>query len=57
MGHEDGPGKQRGTGNGSHQLPVYADDVNILGENTSIIGEKKEVILDAKKEVSLEFNK
>ncbi|KAJ4444182.1 hypothetical protein ANN_05972 [Periplaneta americana] len=35
--------------NGLHQLLVYADDVNILGENTGIL-------LEASKEVGLEVN-
>jgi hypothetical protein len=26
--------------NGTHQLPMYADDVNLLGENTNNIKEK-----------------
>jgi hypothetical protein len=35
--------------NGTHQLLVYADDVNLLGDNT-------ETLIDASKEVGLEVN-
>jgi hypothetical protein len=35
--------------NGTHQLLAYADDINIVGENT-------EILLEASKEVGLEVN-
>jgi hypothetical protein len=35
--------------NGTHQLLVYADDVNLLGDIT-------ETFIDARKEVGLEVN-
>jgi hypothetical protein len=33
--------------NGTHQLLAYADDVNIMGDNTDTI--KKEALFDASK--------
>jgi hypothetical protein len=42
--------------NGTHKLPAYADDVNILGENIDIIQKNTEALLDASKEVGLEVN-
>jgi retron-type reverse transcriptase len=33
--------------NGTHQLLVYADDVNIVGENIDTIQRKRTYILDA----------
>jgi hypothetical protein len=44
--------------NGTHQLLVYVDDVNLLGNNTSIDTVKKriETLIDASKEVGLEVS-
>jgi hypothetical protein len=42
--------------NESHQLLVYADDVNLIGENVKIIKKNRGSLLDASKEVGLEVN-
>ena len=42
--------------NGTHQLLVYADDVNILGGSVRAIKEKEEALIVASKEIGLEVN-
>jgi hypothetical protein len=42
--------------NGTHQLLVYADDVNLLGDNIETINKNTETSIDASKEVGLEVN-
>jgi hypothetical protein len=42
--------------NGRHQLLVYADDVNLLDDNTDIIKKNTETLTDASKEAGLEEN-
>jgi hypothetical protein len=42
--------------NGTHQLLVYDDDVNLLGENINIIKKNAETLLDVCKEIGLEVN-
>jgi hypothetical protein len=42
--------------NGTHQLLAYADDVNLLGDNTDTIKKNTETLIDASKEVGLEMN-
>ena len=42
--------------NGTHQLLVYADDVNILGGSVHTVKENAEALVVAKKEIGLEVN-
>jgi hypothetical protein len=40
--------------NGTHQLPVYADDVNLLEDNIDTIKKNTESLIGADKEVGLD---
>jgi hypothetical protein len=42
--------------NGTYQLLVYADNVNVLGDNRHTIKENTETVTDASKEVGLDVN-
>jgi hypothetical protein len=42
--------------NGTHQLLVHADDVNLLGGSVDTIQKNTETLIDANKEVGLEVN-
>ncbi|KAJ4444915.1 hypothetical protein ANN_06714 [Periplaneta americana] len=42
--------------NGLHQLLVYADDMNMLGENPQAIRENTEILFEANKAIGLEVN-
>jgi hypothetical protein len=42
--------------NGTQRLLVYADDVNLLGDNIDTIKTNTETATDASKEVGLEIN-
>jgi hypothetical protein len=40
---------------GTHQLQVYADDVNLLGDNIDTIKKNTKALIDVTKEVGLEI--
>ena len=42
--------------NGKHKLPVYADNVNILGGSIHTVKENAEALVVASKEIGLEVN-
>jgi hypothetical protein len=42
--------------NGTHQLLIYIDDVNLLGNNTDTIKKNQETLIVASKEVDLKVN-
>jgi hypothetical protein len=41
---------------GTHQLLVYADDVNLLGDNIETIKKNTQTLIDSSNEVGLEVN-
>jgi hypothetical protein len=43
--------------NGIYQLLVYADEVNLLGDNIDTIKKNMDTLIDATKEVGLEVNR
>jgi hypothetical protein len=42
--------------NGTHQVLVYADDVNLLGDSINNIIEKTKPLLEASRDIDLEIN-
>ena len=42
--------------NGKHQLLVYADDVNMLGENLQAVRENTEIFIKASRDIGLEVS-
>jgi hypothetical protein len=49
-------GSSRKIGWETHQLLVYADNVNLLGDNIDSIKKNTETLTDASKEIDLEIN-
>jgi hypothetical protein len=41
---------------GTHQLLVYVDDVNLVGDSINTIKENKESLLEARRDIGLEIN-
>jgi hypothetical protein len=41
---------------GTDQLLIYADDVNLLGDNIDTIKKNMETLIEASKEIGLEVN-
>jgi hypothetical protein len=42
--------------NGTHQLLVFADDINFLGDSVNAIKENSETLLEASRDIGLEIN-
>jgi hypothetical protein len=42
--------------NGTHQLLVYADDVNLLGDSVNTVKENTEILSEASMDIGLEIN-
>jgi hypothetical protein len=42
--------------NGTHQLLIYADDVNLLEDNIGTINKNTKTLIDASEKVGLEIN-